>query len=157
MTEETKAPVTGEMLSRNPSNVAQTLMADYATGAFSKALYTEPHVVWHSYEGFDKLRRLDKPPAPGPRPPSRYADVQPERLQVIDGDGAVTVLLTSRVKTLRGHVFRNQAAMVHLLNDEGKIYRVEAYYDAQEQQRDSWLREHVSMYDGVPEGQSPTG
>lgn len=152
---EAAEPFKPQMLSANPSKVAQTLMSDYATGKTTKEIYTDPHIVWHSYEGFDKLRRFDKP-APASPPPtgrrgSRYADMKIERVQVIDGGNAVTVLMSTRLKTVAGREFVNEAASIHFLNAEGKIYRVEAYYDPTEQRMDSFYREHMQMYDGRPD------
>ena len=68
---------------------------------------------------------------------------------MIDGDGAVTVLLSNRIRTQDGREFLHQSASISFVNAEGKIYRSEAYYDPHEQQRDAFLREHLAMYDGV--------
>src|SRR5271154_5370486 len=136
------------MLSRNPSNVARRLMEHFEGAPEPAECYTEPHIVWHSYEGFDKIKKLDKAPSREARP-ARYAESGYERIQVIDGDGAVTVLLTTKVKTFEGREFKGEAAMIHLLNAEGKIHRVEAYYDPRELERDAWIRVHLPLYDGV--------
>ncbi|MDB5425497.1 MAG: hypothetical protein JWQ29_2913 [Phenylobacterium sp.] len=141
-------PLKGRMLSRNPSAVALALMAEYETGRTSREIYADPYVVRHCYEEFDKLKTLSGPPRP-PAPTPRWASVTAERLDVIDGDGGVTLLTTHRIRTSDGREFLHQSALVHLLDAEGKIYRVEAYYDPAEQRRDAFQREHVAMYDGV--------
>lgn len=140
----------GEFLSRNPSALARALCAHFEGAPEPAEFYTEPHIVRHSYEGFDKIRRLKKPgPVGAGSAKAAYAESYYERIQVIDSDAAVTVLLTTKVKTHMGREFRVEAAMVHLLNADGKIHRVEAYYDARDLEREAWLSSHLAMYDGV--------
>ena len=144
------APARGQMLSRHPSKVAQTLLSDFESGRMTREIYADPYVVRHCYEDFDKLKTLSKPiPTSGPGP--RWADVTTESVRVIDGGEAITVLLVNRIRTMDGREFLHQSASVNSLNAEGKICRSEAYYDPHEQRRDAFLREHLAMYDGVVE------
>jgi hypothetical protein len=140
----------GEFLTRNPSAVAKALCAHFEGAPEPAEFYTEPHIVRHSYEGFDKIRRLGKSAPSAARVSQKaYAESYYERIKVIDSEAAVTVLLTTKVRTHMGREFRIEAAMVHLLNETGKIYRVEAYYDPRELEREAWLGAHLAMYDGV--------
>jgi hypothetical protein len=40
--------------------------------------------------------------------------------------------------------------MVHFFDAEGRIFRVEAYYDPRELERDAWYRQHMLPYEGMP-------
>ncbi len=143
--------VTAEILSRNPSKVAQAIFTEYTQGKQDTSIYTDPHTVWHSYERFDKIKKLNKSIAVAaegaPRP--RFAEARHLRIQVIDGDGGITVLLTTRITTHAGRVFYSEGAMIYLLNAEGKVHRIEAYTDPREQEREAWRAAHVQMFDGV--------
>jgi hypothetical protein len=139
----------GEMLSRNPSKVAQAILAHFEGAPQPEEWFTEPYISWHSFEpDVEKIKRLHKPEAAA-WPERPYAKSVYERVQVIDGDAAVTVLRTTKITTYSGREFKIEAAMIHLLNAEGKIHRVEAYYDPRELERDAWARVHLAMYDGA--------
>lgn len=143
-------PAKAEFLAAHPSAVAQALAAHFEGAPEDPDFYTEPHLVRHSYEGFDKIRKLRKPgPVGAGRSQAPYAESYYERIRIIDAPSAVTVLVTTKLKTHMGREFRVESAMVHLLNADGKIHRVEAYYDARDLEREAWLREHLTLYDGI--------
>ena len=86
-----------------------------------------------------KALELYMPSSAGALVPSRF------RLRV----------LTSKLSMGDGRVVRLHSCMVHYLNDQNQVYRVEAYYDPHQLERDSWYREHMKMYEGIDSGQNP--
>ncbi len=139
----------GHMLSKNPSKTAQILLSDFESGGRTKDIYTNPFVVKHNYETFEKYTYLDRPSGSAGGAGPRWKATKLERLIVLDGGGAITVLMTHRITTQDGREFVHDSASVSFVNDEGKIYRQEAYYDPHEQQVDAFTREHLKMYGGV--------
>jgi ketosteroid isomerase-like protein len=141
---------------RNPQDVAKDILRYFSEGVEAPGLFTDPYTAWHCYDGVDKISRprllnVGQPtPSSFDRPKNEY-----ERVETYGADGAVTCLLTSKLTMADGRVVRLHSCMVHHLNDAGQVYRVEAYYDPQQLERDSWYREHLKMYQGVASGQNP--
>jgi hypothetical protein len=141
---------------RTPQQTADELVRYFREGVEPEGLFTNPYTAWHCYDGVDKITRprqlrVGEPAPPtSDRPKNTY-----ERIEALASDKAVTLLLTSKLEMVDGRVVLLHSCMVHQLNDEGSVYRIEAYYDPHQVERDAWYREHIKMYEGIASGQNP--
>jgi hypothetical protein len=138
--------VKGQMLTKNPSKTAQILMADFESGKRTKEIYTDPYVVKHNYETFEKYSSFAQPPS-GPFTPAYKSKI--EQIRVSDGGSVITVLLVARLTATDGREVLHPSASISFVNDAGKIYRQEAYYDPHFLQVESFNQEHLKMYSGL--------
>jgi hypothetical protein len=99
----------------------------------------------------DKIARPGELRAGRPRPASDRPKNQFERVETFASDKTVTCLLTSKLNTSDGRAVTLHSCMVHFLDQDARVFRIEAYYDPHELERDSWFREHLKMYEGIAE------
>jgi hypothetical protein len=138
---------------RKPVQVAEALRRYFEEGFEEPDLFTNPYLAWHCYDELDKIARPHS---------LKSGDGDPEtnivtklfagyaRVRVYGGDASVTALLTTEVMRANGTTFNLHVCLVHFMDSEGRVNRVEAYYDPRELERDAWYRMHMLPYEGMP-------
>jgi hypothetical protein len=140
-------------MARTPAQVAQAVRRYFAEGVEEPDLFTNPYIAWHCYDELDKIARPNSLKS-GDGDSNKNIVTQLfsryTRVEVFGGDSTVTCLLTTEVNRANGTTFLLPACMVHFFDAEGRIFRVEAYYDPRELERDAWYRQHMLPYEGMP-------
>jgi hypothetical protein len=138
---------------RTAIQAAAALKQYFAAGIEAEGLFTDPYYAWHCYDRLDKKARPNSL-KPGDGDPGKnivtalFAGYR--RVEALAAEKSVTCLLETEVRRADGTTFLLPCCMVHFLNDQGQVYRVEAYYDPRELERDAWYRQHMLPYEGMP-------
>jgi hypothetical protein len=140
---------------RTVDDVAAALRRWYTEGVQDPDVFTDPYVCWHCYDGLDKVTSpgrlsVGKPDLESDRPQAAY-----DRVDLLTSEGAVTAVLTTRLSMVDGREVLLHSCMVHYLDEEHRIHRIEAYYDPHPLERDAWYRDHIRMYDGIARVDDP--
>ncbi len=138
---------------RSPSETAVELTRYFAEGVEAANLFTDPYFAWHCYDKLDKKAHPNSLKAGDGNPGKNIVTelfVRYTRVESIAGERSVTCLLETEVRRGDGSTYLLPCCMVHFLDEEGRVFRVEAYYDPRELERDAWYRQHMLPYEDMP-------